>query len=593
MQAAGIVELNAAEGGDTDQPQTDILGNALGGNRQIVGDMKSVPRIDRAAALGRIKAAGLEGQVKLADRQEEFAEPSITIMLDRARERAEYEATIRRAGDGALQTATRYATSFLVGAIDPLNLATSFIPIMGELRYAKLLASAGGGAASRAGVRAGVGAAQGVVGQALLEPLDWWAHTQEGRDFGMADVMHNLAFGAILGGVLHSGGGAIADLFRARAGKVAYPFGPGDPLYSERSAHVSAESRSEIGVFPNGSSEAVTPVEILRDLPPAVRGDATQAAIASIVDGSPVRVGEMLAHAARAEPRIAESFGVWSDAPYRVSIKSADERVIDLQKSFHEQSDFVKTALSDQILSAETSSRLPHEFLPQLAAKHATSADALDHLQAVGIEGVKHSEVPGSQPHYVIFDRQKIDIVDRNGQAVPVSPKSTMADNPKLVLPGEPVGARPSGPDQVGSLSVDGAVREPDINLATEQPRPPSRSAAPSEVGQSWTLNAALRDGFESLSRIQDDSDAIGSAIVGGADGYSTLAHPLEKRLAAARAAEDDSKQLYDMFRETLSDQQHRSTEDLISQIDHAAASRADALKRAGSCIFRKPTYAP
>jgi hypothetical protein len=83
-----------------------------------------------------------------------------------------------------------------------------------------------------------------VVGQAALEPLDWYSHTQEGRDFGMSDVLHNLVFGAALGGALHSVGGGIADVLRRRRGEAVYPFGPGEPMEGVDThvhAHVLAE----------------------------------------------------------------------------------------------------------------------------------------------------------------------------------------------------------------------------------------------------------------------------------------------------------------------------------------------------------------
>src|SRR5262249_8950021 len=135
-----------------------------------------------------------------------------------------------RGPQGFVPSALQVGTSFLVGAVDPINIAAGFVPVLGELRYGKLLVSAGESALGRAAIRAGVGAAQGAAGPARLELLDWWAHTQEGRDFGMSDVLHNVLFGAALGGGLHAAGGFAADVYRGARGRPLYPFGRGEPL---------------------------------------------------------------------------------------------------------------------------------------------------------------------------------------------------------------------------------------------------------------------------------------------------------------------------------------------------------------------------
>ena len=48
-----------------------------------------------------------------------------------------------RGPQGVIQSALSVGTSFLVGAVDPINVGSAFIPVMGELRYAKLLMIAG------------------------------------------------------------------------------------------------------------------------------------------------------------------------------------------------------------------------------------------------------------------------------------------------------------------------------------------------------------------------------------------------------------------------------------------------------------------
>jgi len=341
--------------------EADALGNVLPSSGPSIAKTTrpAVPRMDIIEANDRVKKAGLASVLTLPN-QPDIPPSQLEIMMTRAQARKEREATIERGPQGFVQSALSTGTSFLVGAVDPINIGSAFIPVMGELRYAKLLETAGEGFGARMAVRAGVGAAQGAVGQAALEPLDWWSHTQDGRDFGMSDVLHNVLFGAVLGGSLHAAGGAVSDAWRARQGRALYPFGPGEPMENVRGTHVSGSMLAEEGVKPAALEEHfagaaiephdaaahepifpeapddhhVTPaalsaevaaakpaipspaVQTIDDLPQRAREDAARAGIANLIDGEPLRVGEMLEVAAKTDPRIAESFEAWHGSPH-------------------------------------------------------------------------------------------------------------------------------------------------------------------------------------------------------------------------------------------------------------------------------------
>ncbi len=312
-QAIGLSEINAARGGARQAPETDALGNAIGGMQEPDVGAAPVPQISTMLAKQRVKEAGLEKDLTLPA-ADQIAAPVLDIMIGRARHRRELQATIDAGPDNLANDALSVGTSFLVGALDPINLASAFIPVMGEARYGKLMASAGESVMRRAATRTAVGAAQGVVGQAALEPLDYYAHNQEGRDFGMVDILQNLVFGGVLGGALQGGGGFVADKFRARKGIKAYPFGPNDVLGNMQGTSLSGSAIGDAGttidnvpdhLIPNQVTPAVT---ILNDLPPRAKEDAMRGAIASLIEGEPVKVGEMLHAAAGTDPRIAESF---------------------------------------------------------------------------------------------------------------------------------------------------------------------------------------------------------------------------------------------------------------------------------------------
>lgn len=103
----------------------------------------------------------------------------------------------------------------LAGSImDPINIASAFIPVVGEARYAAWLRQAAS-PLGRAGVRVGVGALEGAVGAAVVEPLVYAGATDAQLQYGLQDSFINVAFGGIMGGGLHVIGGAALD--------VAYP----------------------------------------------------------------------------------------------------------------------------------------------------------------------------------------------------------------------------------------------------------------------------------------------------------------------------------------------------------------------------------
>jgi diguanylate cyclase (GGDEF)-like protein len=103
-------------------------------------------------------------------------------------------------------------TAGLIGSLaDPLGIASSFIPIVGQARYAALAGRIGA-----TGARATTGAVEGAVGAAVLEPLVYAGAQWESADYTAADSMMNLAFGGVMGGGLHMGAGYIGDRWAAR-----------------------------------------------------------------------------------------------------------------------------------------------------------------------------------------------------------------------------------------------------------------------------------------------------------------------------------------------------------------------------------------
>jgi hypothetical protein len=169
----------------------------------------TTPQYDRAGALGWLAGKGLtETDLPLEDRQ--YNERELSILADRKVAEIRRQQVLQGGEGGFAEGAARLGTSLALSLLDPLNVASGFVPVIGEARYARIVGAAGG-ALGRAGARAAVGAAEGVAGAAALEPLIAGARRQEMADYTLNDSLVNIAFGGVFGGGLHSVGGAIGD----------------------------------------------------------------------------------------------------------------------------------------------------------------------------------------------------------------------------------------------------------------------------------------------------------------------------------------------------------------------------------------------
>ncbi|MEE9351519.1 MAG: hypothetical protein V3U78_04610 [Thiotrichaceae bacterium] len=138
-------------------------------------------------------------------------EGALDLMIKRKREEIKRKALISAAPEGFWSGAAQIGTGLAVSLADPINVASAFIPIVGQARYAKLVANTST-TLGKTATRAGVGVAEGLVGAAIVEPLVLFAAESEQADYGLYDSFLNLTFGAVLGGGLHAGLGAVGDV---------------------------------------------------------------------------------------------------------------------------------------------------------------------------------------------------------------------------------------------------------------------------------------------------------------------------------------------------------------------------------------------
>lgn len=210
--------------GELDAPMEDVLGataeqaftespiNSILRFSELANANVSDARLDAVVARQRLKDAGLEGRLTIPDTG--IATPALDILMDRKKEEIRRQDILSRAPKGIGRGAQQLGMAFAASALDPLNIGLAFVPVVGEARYLRYLAGARG-ILGRTAVRAGVGAAEGAAGAAIVEPLIYAAKSQEQADYDMQDSLLNIAFGTVFGGGLHVLGGLASDAGKA------------------------------------------------------------------------------------------------------------------------------------------------------------------------------------------------------------------------------------------------------------------------------------------------------------------------------------------------------------------------------------------
>ncbi len=201
----------------------------------------------------QIKDAGLEGQVKPV---EGYRQEALDIVMDS--KRLENAAGLVSENQGLGGAVAGFGAGLAASFMDPINIASAFVPVAGEARVMSLMAGASG-IGQRAAIRAGLGAASGALGAAMIEPMIYLGQQEVQADYTFANSMLNMSFGAIMGGVMHAGGGTFAEWRRARSGK-AQPWEyvpPDDDSQALMQAHADDMARYEIEANPEANADFI------------------------------------------------------------------------------------------------------------------------------------------------------------------------------------------------------------------------------------------------------------------------------------------------------------------------------------------------
>jgi len=113
-------------------------------------------------------------------------------------------AIIQRSPQGIVPGIAKFGGGMLAMATDPLEVASTFIPVVGQAGKIKSINRFG-----RIGGRARVGAKEGLFGAAITEPLYAALSIDQQLDYTMTDALFNVGAGFFLGGAI----GTISGMF--------------------------------------------------------------------------------------------------------------------------------------------------------------------------------------------------------------------------------------------------------------------------------------------------------------------------------------------------------------------------------------------
>jgi len=440
-------------------------------NRATRGRMYEGARLSRADAQAQAQAAGVSIDVP----ESGYTQEALDILIQRRQDQAARQSIDARTPWG-FGSVVRGGAQLLTGIVDPLNVASAFVPVVGEVRAASLLARAGESVLARTGVRAAIGATEGAVGAAMLEPIVFAAHDYLGDDYRMTDTLVNLAFGAALGSVVHAGAGVLPDI-RARAVRREL-----DAFRAEgEAASLSAQSRIDLAG-------------------PEIREVAVRSAVADAMQGRAPDVEALITR------------GIEQQSDANTVAWLGDSKVVDEQgqplvvyhaAEFDPKADvavvtsapepaIAKAGEAPEPMHARIENPLVVRDASEIAAIQA-SPDAVAGLKAQGYDGVILKADDGAPQQAIVFDRGQLR-----------SAAEVARGGPRLTDP-DPNGAiRATAERQTSAERL--AVGSPDSARAASE----RVALAPKDNGTE-SAKALLTDAMDQLKDVQRGLEASGA----------------------------------------------------------------------------------
>lgn len=350
------------------------------------------PLLSAQDARDKVDSLGL----KLSIPEQGIRSGALDVIVQRQQEQLARQQVLARAGSSF---GTQLSAGLAASILDPINIASAFVPVVGEARYAAMLGRAATPLA-RAGVRVGVGAVEGAVGAAIVEPLPLLAARQDQTDYDLSDSLANIAFGAVLGGGLHTIGGAVTDRLRRNIATQAEvtPDNIGAQLAAEPVEAVAARSPSLAGFDRAFDSDPVSALKstLARQLQDDQAALLTNAQAKAVGEIMPTLAGERIGNVADLK---AQRLGI-------------DARLLGLDDSFKERA----KAFQGQGMSRKQAESAARRAIAVERDQLGAQASGIDATLDVNRQGeLNHAELK-SLERGVVPDRLKPIIEARAAQ---------------------------------------------------------------------------------------------------------------------------------------------------------------------------------
>ena len=218
--------------------------------------------------------------------EQDEKQSTVDILVNRKTLERERQSIIARGPEGSFNPfnsgfytgGAKLGTSLAVSIADPINIASAFIPVVGEARFASLVARQG--LTKARGIR---GVVEGAVGAAAVEPIVLTAATAEQADYGLMDSFLNVTFGSIIGGGLHIGAGALKDFRTRRAFE--------DRVEAARNAAGITDGEDPaVNLYKEYYPETSRVMKELAETDPETRRLLLTRALADLIEDNPVNV---------------------------------------------------------------------------------------------------------------------------------------------------------------------------------------------------------------------------------------------------------------------------------------------------------------
>jgi len=205
------------------------------------------------------------------------------LLAERYDEREARKLVLNRSKGGFAIGAAQFGVGLVASMLDPINVASAFVPVVNTARFAALTNRYG-----KTGARLMTGGVEGAVGAALVEPIVLAAAAvEQDKDYTLMDSFMNVVFGKALGGGLHAVGGRISDavtqtrpdtrqvLTRSAVAQLAEgknvnvtPIAQADPKLRSQGLASEQVKRESVGLAPGPDVE---PRRVGKSLPESLR----------------------------------------------------------------------------------------------------------------------------------------------------------------------------------------------------------------------------------------------------------------------------------------------------------------------------------